>query len=139
MKFLLEIITPERKAFSESVDMVTVPTPLGTTGVLANHMQLFTSLTEGEVKIVTDKKEVFLAIGGGFMQVTRDKVIVLVSRAVHAHELNEEEIQKAEKEAKQILAKAAKGDERAAALSVLRRSVLEMKVLRRRRRTPQIN
>jgi hypothetical protein len=50
MKFLLEIITPERKAFSQEVDFVSVPTPQGTAGVLARHMPLFTSITEGEVK-----------------------------------------------------------------------------------------
>ena len=139
MKFLLEIITPERKAFSEEVDLVSVPTPDGIIGVLARHVPLFTSLIEGEVKISSGTKEYFLAIGGGFMEVTKEKVIILVSRAVHAQELNEEQIAKAEKEAKELLAKAAKGTERAAAQSTLRRSLLDLKVYRRTKRNPQIN
>lgn len=140
MKFLLEIITPERKAFSEEVDMVTVPTLDGRIGVLARHMPLFTTIIEGEVKIVSENREYYLAIGGGFMQVMRDKVIILVSRAFHADELNEEEIEKAEKEAKETLAKAQEKAERAGAQALLRRSILEMKVLRHRRdRPPTIN
>jgi F-type H+-transporting ATPase subunit epsilon len=139
MKFLLEIITPERKAFTEEVDMVTAPTLTGTIGVLARHVPLFTSIVEGEVKIVKDNREYYLAIGGGFMQVTKEKVTILVSRALHADELNEAEIAKAEAAAKEILAKAEKGSERSAAQALLRRSVLELKVLRHRRTNPRVN
>ena len=139
MKFLLEIITPERKAFSEQVDLVSAPTSDGVIGVLARHMPLFTSLVEGEVKIKADDREYYLAIGGGFMQVLKDKVIILVSRAVHSEELNEEEIRKAERQAKEIIAKVAQGAERAQAMTILRRSLLDMKVLKRRHHSPQIN
>lgn len=139
MKFLLEIITPERKAFTEEVDMVTAPTLTGTIGILARHVPLFTSIVEGEVKIVKDNHEYYLAIGGGFMQVTKQKVTILVSRALHADELNEAEIAKAEAAAKEILAKAEKGSERSSAQALLRRSVLELKVLRHRRTSGRIN
>lgn len=132
MKFLLEIITPERKAFSEEVDMITAPTLSGVIGVLARHVPLFTSIVEGELKIISDNREYYLAIGGGFMQVTREKVTVLVTRAVHADELNESEIRKAEEAAKQIIANAQKDSERTNAQSILRRSILELKVLRKR-------
>lgn len=140
MKFLLEIITPERKAFSEEVDMVTAPTLNGTIGVLARHVSLFTSIIEGEIKIVTDNKEYYLAVGGGFMQVTKQKVTILVTRAVYANELNEAEIRKAEEAAKQILKNAQIETERSSAQAILRRSVLELKVLRKRtNRNPAIN
>jgi F-type H+-transporting ATPase subunit epsilon len=136
MQFLLEIYTPERKAFSEQVDSITVPTMSGRIGVFARHEPLFTAIVEGEVKIISGGEEYFLAIGGGFMQVLQDKVIVLVSRAVHATELNEEEIKKAELAAKELLAKVEKGQERANAQMLLRRTFLDMKVLRRKRNQP---
>lgn len=139
MKFLLEIITPERKAFSEEVTMVTVPALTGQLGILARHIPIFTSLVEGEVKITSDNHEYFLAIGGGFMQVSQEKVTILVTRAVHADELNESEIQKAEESAKHVLANAQKNEERSGAQAVLRRTVLEMKVLRHKNRSPRIN
>lgn len=132
MKFLLEIITPERKAFSEEVDMVSAPTLSGTIGVLARHVPLFTSIVEGEIKIVSDNSEYYLAVGGGFMQVTKQKVTILVTRAVYANELNEAEIRKAEEAARRIIENAQKESERVNAQSLLRRSILELKVLRRR-------
>ncbi len=132
--FLLEIITPQRQAFSEQVARVTVPTPGGTIGVLAHHEPLFTSLSEGEIKITTQNKEYFLAIGGGFMEVTKEKVSVLVSRAVHADELNEAEIKKAQERAREVISRKATAEEMATARAMLRRSLLDMKVLHKRRR-----
>lgn len=132
MSFLLEIITPERKAYEETVDSVNVPTSEGYIGVLAHHIPLFTLLSEGEIKITQETKEFFLAIGGGFMEITGNRVSILVTRALHADELKETEIKKAESAARDIIAKRVKGAELATAQAVLRRSLLELKVLRRR-------
>ena len=133
MDILVEIITPERKAYEATVDDVNVPTVEGHIGVLGRHEPLFTILSLGEIKIRDGNKEFFLAIGGGFMEVTRDRVSILVSRAVHADELNEVEIKKAERSARDIIASEARGVELAGAQAILRRSLLEMKVLRRHR------
>lgn len=132
-KFLLEIITPERQAFSEEVEFVGVPTRDGRIGVLAHHAPIFTEIVEGEIKISIGNKEYFLAIGGGFMDVRKNKVSILVSQAVHADELNEAAINKAKEAAREVLAKAKQGAERAAAQAVLRRSLLELRVAGRRR------
>ncbi len=135
-QFTLDVITPQRKAFSESVDAVSVPTPDGTIEVLAKHEPLFTQLAEGEVKIIANKKEYFLAIGGGFMEVRpKGEVTILVSRAVHADEINESEIKKAMDSAKDLIARKAKGEELAQAVAVLHRTMLELKVVRRKHRT----
>jgi F-type H+-transporting ATPase subunit epsilon len=131
--FLLEIITPQRQAFSEEVSGVYVPTVNGTIGILAHHQPLFTALSEGEIKIDSGAKEFFLAIGGGFLQITEKKVSILVSRAVHADELNETEIKKAEEAARKAIEGKAEGEELSQALASLRRSLLEMKVARRRK------
>lgn len=132
-QFLLDVITPQRKAFSEKVDSVSVPTPDGTIEVLANHEPLFTQLASGEAKIVSSGKEFFLAIGGGFMEVRpKGEVSILVSRAVHADEINETEIRKAMDSAKTLIARKAKGEELAQAVAILHRSILELKVSKRK-------
>ncbi|MEK9143181.1 MAG: ATP synthase F1 subunit epsilon [Patescibacteria group bacterium] len=133
MQFHLEIITPDRTAYTDSVHALSVPTPNGTIGVLPKHVGLFTVLGEGEIKITTGTKELFLAIGGGFMEVGREKVSILVSRAVHADELNEREIKEAQERARSIIVNNSKGEELAAAQAILRRSILEMNVIRRHR------
>jgi len=137
--FRLEIITPQRQAFAEDVNSVTVPTVNGMVGVLALHAPLFSALTEGEIKITSGSKEFFLAIGSGFMEVTKIGVSILVTSAFHAHELNEAEIKKAQQTAKDAIAKHLTGGELAAAQSLLRRSVLELKVLRRRHTRPFVS
>lgn len=131
MDLLLEIVTPERTAYTDRVSALSVPTPNGTISVLPKHVGLFTVLGEGEIKIATGTKELFLAIGGGFMEVGREKVSILVSRAVHADELNERDIKEAQGRARSIIVNNSKGEELAAAQAVLRRSILEMKVIRR--------
>lgn len=135
--FLLEIVTPVRSVMAEDVDAVVVPTALGETGVLPRHEPLFSLLTEGEIKVHAGKHDYFLAIGGGFIEVRKGNVQILVTRASHADELNEAEIRKAQTAAREILTR--KGDvvERQEAQALLRRSFVEMKVLSHRRRVRQ--
>jgi len=133
--FLLEIITPKKIAFSEEVEMVTAPTSAGIIGVLSHHMPLFTRLVEGELKIgKSNNEELYLAIGGGFMEVTRDKVTVLVTEAYHAHEINEAGVLAAKRKAEELLKAKPEGAALLEAQSLFRRSVIALKVLRRRRR-----
>jgi F-type H+-transporting ATPase subunit epsilon len=134
--FHLDIITPERSVFSEDISSVVVPTVNGQIGVLAGHEPLFSSLTQGEIKVSIGNKEYFLAIGEGFMEVNKTGVSILVTRAFHAHELNEAEIKKAQIAAREALSKPIQGLDRAAAMAILRRSMLELKVLRRRHTSP---
>src|SRR5437867_3381005 len=122
--FKLDIITPQRNVFSEDIASVVVPTVNGSIGVLAGHEPLFSALSEGEIKITSKGKEFFLAIGGGFMEVKKDGVSILVSRAFHAHELNEADIKKATDAAHEAIKKQATGVELANAQAILRRSGL---------------
>jgi F-type H+-transporting ATPase subunit epsilon len=131
--FKLEIITPQRQAFAENVDSVMAPTVNGMVGILALHEPLFSALTEGEIKITSGSKEFFLAIGSGFMEVTKVGVSILVTSAFHAHELNEAEIKKAQESARKAISEHGAGVDLSAAQSLLRRSVLELKILHKRR------
>ncbi len=131
--FLLEIITPERIAFSDQVEMVTAPSAMGVIGILPSHMPLFSQLVEGEIKITKKGEDFYLAIGGGFLEVIAQKATVLVTSAFHAQELNEQEILQAKKRAEEALLAKPKGTALFEAQSLYRRSQIAMKVLRRRR------
>lgn len=132
MIFHLDIITLERQVYSQDVEEVTVPTVNGTIGVLPRHMRLFSALTEGEVKVTQGNSQYYFAIGGGFVDVTRDIVSILVSRAYHADELNEAEIKRAQDAAKAVLNKRGKNEEYYEAQAIFQRSVLQLKVLKRK-------
>ncbi|MBI3577656.1 ATP synthase F1 subunit epsilon [Candidatus Gottesmanbacteria bacterium] len=127
-QFFLSIVTPQREAFAQEVTSVSVPSTDGRLTILPHHAKLFASLSEGAIKISQEGKEQYLAIGGGFIEVGNNSVTILVSRAVHAHELNEAEIEKAKKSAQELLAKSTKGAEREEAMAMLRRSMLELKL-----------
>jgi F-type H+-transporting ATPase subunit epsilon len=131
--FLLEIITPERIAFSDKVEMVTAPSASGTIGILPHHVPLFTRLIEGEIKISKNMEELFLAIGSGFLEVTPEKVVILVTSAYHADEINEQEMLKAQKRAEEAMSAKPQGVELAAAQALFKRSMIALKVLGRRK------
>ncbi|MBI3980421.1 ATP synthase F1 subunit epsilon [Candidatus Microgenomates bacterium] len=131
--FLLEIITPERIAFSEKVEMLTAPASEGEVGILPHHEAYFTLLKEGELKILNNNEEIFLSIGGGFLEVTALKTTVLVSKAVNAEEINEEEVKKAREAAERAIKEGVKGEDLLTAQRLLRSSLIDYKVLQRRR------
>ena len=116
--------------------MVTAPSSDGVIGILAGHVPLFTKLIEGEVKISTSNEEFYLAIGGGFLEVTREKVTLLVTAAYKADELNEAEILAAQKRAQQALEAKPEGEALVAAQAMFRRSQIALKVLKRKHRHP---
>lgn len=131
--FFLEILTPERVAYSDQVEMLTAPSTSGVIGILPHHIPLFTRLKEGEIKIVKDRQEYYLAIGGGFLEVTPEKVTVLVTEAYHATEINEQEVLAAKKAAEEALAQKPTGEALLSAQASFKRSLIALKVLRRRR------
>lgn len=133
LTFLLEIITPDRVVFSDQVEMVTATSSMGTIGILPQHVALFSKLVQGEVKISKDSKEHFLAIGGGFIEVTKEKTYILVTEAYRAEEINEQEIIKARKRAEEAIRDKSSGMTLSEAQSIFRRSELALKVLHRHR------
>jgi len=132
----LEIITVERKMFDDQVNMVIAPGTEGVLGILPRHTALLTALTYGELQIRKEGEEdEFVAIGGGFMEVQPDHVVVLADAAEYAEEIDIARAEEARRRAEERLAQAKAGEldfDRAEA--ALRRSTLRLKVAARRRR-----
>jgi len=132
----LEIVTIESKIFDDQVNMVIAPGLEGVLGVLPNHTPLLTALNYGELQIKRDGEEdQFLAIGGGFMEVQPNHVVVLSDAAERAEEIDLERAEAARKRAEERLAQAKAGElDFLRAEAALRRSMARIKVARRRRR-----
>lgn len=79
--FLLEIVTPERKVYSEQVDMIVVKGVDGELGILPQHIPLVTPLKIAPVHIKQGRSDLYIAVSGGFMEVGKDKVIILAESA----------------------------------------------------------
>jgi len=132
----LKVITPRKIVIDKQVNSVTVPTADGEITILPHHVHLFSLLIEGIVKIKTGDDEDDLAIGGGYLETNGETVTVLVSRAYGQSEIDKNLTDKAIQEAKLILSKSTDENERAAAMSTLRRSVIDSKLMKRRKSRP---
>ena len=133
----LKIVTPEEIVFSGKVDYLVAPGVKGIIGVLPKHIPFFSKLEPGELKIVRkDKRIMYMALAGGFIQVEPpDKVTILADSAVRAANINEAKVVEAKKRAENLLAKKLSDVEFVKAEATLRKSLAELKVVRRKRKT----
>ena len=131
-----EVVTAERTVFEDNVDMVIAPGIQGQLGILPNHAPLMTSLTFGELVLHREGQEdVFIAIGGGFMEVGPEHVTILADSAERAGEIDEARAEEAVRRAEQLMAQKRREDvDFARAEAALRRSLLRLKVAKRKRR-----
>jgi len=109
-ELLLEIVTPEKLAYSGTVDEVTCPGSEGEFGVLRGHASLLSAIKFGELSYLKDGKRVSYAVNTGYAEVTGSKVTVLVETAERADQIDVERARRAKEAAEQKLAKFAKED-----------------------------
>jgi F-type H+-transporting ATPase subunit epsilon len=135
MALHLEIVTPERLAYSDEVDSVQLPGSEGELGVLPHHAPLVSMLGVGELKIRKGGAEESFAIVGGFLQVRPDKVVVMAETADLASEIDLEKAQAARREAEQALQGGyVEGADLSAARAQLQQALLRIRVAERRYR-----
>lgn len=132
----LKVITPRKIVIDEQVNSITVPSADGEITILPHHTHLFSLLVEGIVKIKNGNNEDALAIGGGYLETNGKTITILVSRAYGQNEIDRELTDKAVEQAKQILFKSTNEKERNEAMSIIRRSVIDSKLMKRRKSRP---
>jgi F-type H+-transporting ATPase subunit epsilon len=135
MPLLLEIVTPERLAYSDTVDAVTLPGSEGELGVLPHHAPLVSMLGLGELRIRKGGNEESFAIAGGFLQVLPDKVVVMAETADMASEIDLDRAEEARREAERALATGFhEAADLASARAALQQALLRIRVAERRHR-----
>jgi F-type H+-transporting ATPase subunit epsilon len=135
MPILLEIVTPERLAYSDEVDSVVLPGSEGEMGVLPHHAPLVSTLGVGELRIRKGGTEESFAIVGGFVQVRPDRVVVMAETADMASEIDLEKAQEARHEAERALESGYhEGADLSAARAALQQALLRIRVAERRHR-----
>ncbi len=136
----VQIVTAEREVHTEDdVDMVVAPGSEGVVGILPRHAPLLTNLVPGVVRIKKNGTETSMAVGGGFLQVARDRVLILADTAEREDEVDEARAEESRHRAQQALADAVRAGgpvQVEAARSALRRSLARIEVAQRRRRRP---
>jgi F-type H+-transporting ATPase subunit epsilon len=102
-RFTVEVLTPEGEVFSDEVEMVSTHTSVGSIGILAHHQPLLGMLDPTELRLYRSESDVVsFAQAEGYVQVSKDRVLVLVEEAIPAGQLDagelREKLQRAERE-----------------------------------------
>ena len=126
---LLEVVTPDRQVVSTDVDIVVLPGVRGQFGVLVNHIPFLSALDVGEMYYRKGGQIEYIFVGGGFAEVTGEKVTVLVDSAERGKEIDLERAKRAKERAEKRLAAGRVADiDWVRAEVALRRSIARMKV-----------
>lgn len=98
-----EIVTPERTVLKEEVLQATIPTKAGEITVLPHHIPLVSILRPGiiELKTASGEKEL-VAVSKGFVEVLRNKIVILADTAEMAKEIDLERAEEAKRRAEEI-------------------------------------
>jgi len=107
-----EIVTPERLVMRADIAQVSVPTATGEITVLPDHIPLVSILKPGVLEIKkTDGTIEIMSISGGFIEVMKNKIVVLADTAERAEELDEKRIEEARTKAEELRQSAKDADE----------------------------
>ncbi len=128
-ELLLEVVTPERLVLSTEADVVVCPGVEGQFGVLVGHIPFLSALDIGEMYYRKGGQTEYLAVSGGFAEVTGEKVTIVAESAEKGREIDVERAKRAQERAEKRLA-AAKTEniDWARAEAAMRRSLVRMKV-----------
>jgi len=106
-----EIVTPERVVLKEEITQITLPTKMGEITVLPNHIPLVASLLPGVIHVKKKNgEEEVMSVSGGFLEVLKDKVVILADTAERAEELDFKRAEEAHRRAAELKEKARKGE-----------------------------
>ena len=127
--FQLEIVTPTKLLDEGQVEYVRCPGLDGSFGVMASHREAIIALGVGEIKVTQNGKDHFLATSGGFAEITREKVELLLETYERTEEIDtsraENALQRAEERIK------AKGMDTIRNKAALERAANRLKVSKR--------
>ena len=103
MALTLEIVTPEARVYSDTVETVVIPTVEGEIGILPGHIPLLTQVEAGELRVLKNGKTELLAVGNGFVEIDGDKVSVLAESAITEEKIDVDAAEKAMQRAQEAL------------------------------------
>jgi F-type H+-transporting ATPase subunit epsilon len=129
----LEIVTPAGTVYSEDVEMVTLPSIAGQMGILPRHVPLIAQMVPGEMIVRKDGRDVFVATGEGLIEITGNRVAILTDLAIPADRIDEAKAEEARQRAEARLREKLSDEELAAVNASLTRSLVQLRIKRRRR------
>jgi F-type H+-transporting ATPase subunit epsilon len=101
----LEFVTPERAIAHEDVDEIELPGEEGFFGVLPGHAPMLAALRPGEMWYRKGAETTYAFLGGGFAEVTPDRVSILAAVAERSEDIDLARAEAAKRRAEERMAK----------------------------------
>ena len=127
----LDVVTPDKRVVSETVDYVSCPGVEGEFGVLKDHVALLSALKIGALRYDQGGKQQFVFISGGFADVNDNKVTVLAEAAELAQDIDQARAQEAKRRAEDRLSKREEALDVTRAEASLHRAVVRLSLVGR--------
>jgi len=126
----LDIVTPEKLAFSGEVEEVNLPGALGEFGVLPGHTPFLSELKIGSMHFRQQGRVEWYALNRGIAEVTPSKVTVLVRTAESKAEINATRAEASRARAEQRMRERQEGIDVTRAQASLQRALARIKAAR---------
>ena len=135
MPLTLEIVTPDARVYSDTIDSVVIPTVEGEVGILPGHIPLLTQVEHGELRVTKGAETLLLAVSGGFAEIEGDRVHILAEHAISEEKIDAKAVEEALKRAERELEEAKHLDPQQYEhlQNLVRYSGIQLAVKRRRR------
>lgn len=104
--YKLTIVTPEKTVYEDLVNSTTIPAENGYLGVWAHHAPMVAAVRPGMVTLhegTSEKETAHYAVGGGFAEVSQEKMILVVDHCELETDLDAQSIERQLAEAKDLL------------------------------------
>ncbi len=138
-RLTLELVTPEKVAWSAPADFVVLPAYNGEMGVLPGHQSFLVQLTAGEVRVTAGGEVKNFAVSGGFAEVKNDTVSLFAETAEDAGQIDAERARQALEKAKAVVHAGLDPMQLAQMEAAIRRAQVRLRVSRRTKLPPPHN
>lgn len=110
--YTLEILTPEGLVYSGEVEFVSSRTETGSIGIYARHQPLLALLAPTELRVTLPGGEIKRFVQGeGYVQVSDERVLLLVEEALEEDQVDVEAIQAKLEKSEALAAASEEGSE----------------------------
>ncbi len=123
----IEVVTPERVVFKDTIDALVLPGSQGYLGVLPDHAPMVSALKAGVLKYKAAGSYRRIAVSGGFAEVSDNRVTVLADTAERAEEIDVTRARASAERARRRLKEKAAGVDVTRAEASLQRAIARLR------------
>lgn len=132
--FYFMLSSPDAILFEGEVEYVSLPTPQGEVGIMADHLPIISLISPGVLRIEHKSEEKLLSVGAGFIKVDSGKIMAFVQTAEFAESIDEQRAIEAIKEAANQMKEKVDELSLADATSLLERNAARLKTIERKKK-----